>query len=459
MGRKLVIAFAAASIWIVAPRAWQGQTPATAVDVPKTVATTPAACSQEVRDYVTKRTQDITATLPPLTPTTDRDEMIRQQNARTVALRPVSVARAAMLKECAAKFDVQTIGEADLPALAVLYGEAGLNDLAKGAVARALLVKTMATDSRAAFLPIAVTTILREEKGDERNARLEKIIDELDAMPDTYLDQKFVAHTSMLGYYRYDDLDGGIIKHSTWLIDHFKNASPELRKKYAVNAMSAYRDMGQAWAGQGHNAEAIALMKRVQSEIPELPPNTAATMQPEIERLQLVGTAAAPIKAPRWLNMPAGQTELAMPGKVTLLEFSAHWCVPCKESYPGVQRLLAKYGPQGFRVVLGTRLYGYFEAERNLSAEDEFARDKKYFAEHGMNVPIAVGDQVFAKVVAGKVEYSPAPEPNETSYKVGGIPQIHLIDKKGNIRLVMVGYDDANESKLAKMIEDMLKEK
>jgi hypothetical protein len=58
-----------------------------------------------------------------------------------------------------------------------------------------------------------------------------------------------------------------------------------------------------------------------------------------------------------------------------------------------------------------------------------------------MDVPIAVGDRR-----------------NNTNYKVGGIPQIHLIDKRGRIRLVMVGYDDANEPKLAKMIEDMLKE-
>ena len=65
-----------------------------------------------------------------------------------------------------------------------------------------------------------------------------------------------------------------------------------------------------------------------------------------------------------------------------------------------------------------------------------------------MNVPIAVGDRISAT----------SPNPNDTRYKVGGIPQIHLIDKKGRIRLVMVGYDDANEPKLAKMIEDLLKE-
>ena len=48
---------------------------------------------------------------------------------------------------------------------------------------------------------------------------------------------------------------------------------------------------------------------------------------------------------------------------------------------------------------------------------------------------------------------------SDEAYRVGGIPQIMLVDKKGTIRLIMVGYDDANEPKLAKMIEDLLKEK
>jgi hypothetical protein len=50
-------------------------------------------------------------------------------------------------------------------------------------------------------------------------------------------------------------------------------------------------------------------------------------------------------------------------------------------------------------------------------------------------------------------------DPNDESYKVGGIPQIHLIDRKGCIRLIMVGYDDANEPKIAEMIERLLAEK
>jgi len=44
--------------------------------------------------------------------------------------------------------------------------------------------------------------ILSEPKGDERNARLEKLIDELDASPGATFDQKFGAHSRLLGYYR-----------------------------------------------------------------------------------------------------------------------------------------------------------------------------------------------------------------------------------------------------------------
>ena len=83
----------------------------------------------------------------------------------------------------------------------------------------------------------------------------------------------------------------------------------------------------------------------------------------------LVGTAGAPHHRAA-LAEHAGRHDgrWTMKGKVTLLEFSAHWCGPCKESYPGINRLRAKYESQGFRVVLATELYGYFSAERNLDA-------------------------------------------------------------------------------------------
>src|ERR1017187_7225545 len=148
-----------------------------------------------------------------------------------------------------------------------------------------------------------------------------------------------------------------------------------------------------------------------------------------------------------------------MPGAVTLVEFTAHWCGPCRESYPGIDRLRERFKGQNFRVAMVTRLWGYYGSDRNVAADEEIAHDKDYFAEHGLDVPVAIAPLVTASVVNGTVQYSPGPDPNDTAYRVGGIPQIHVIDKQGRIRLIMVGYDNTNEEKLATMIEGLLKEK
>jgi hypothetical protein len=72
-----------------------------------------------------------------------------------------------------------------------------------------------------------------------------------------------------------------------------------------------------------------------------------------------------------------------------------------------------------------------------------------------MNVPIAVAHS--ADMASGRAMLRS--NPNDEAYKVGAIPQIQLIDRKGRIRLIMVGYDDANEARLAKIIEGLLAEK
>jgi hypothetical protein len=41
---------------------------------------------------------------------------------------------------------------------------------------------------------------------------------------------------------------------------------------------------------------------------------------------------------------------------------------------------------------------------------------------------------------------------NDANYKVAGIPQIQIIDRKGVVRLIMIGYDEANEGRLATLV-------
>lgn len=392
--------------------------------------TTPDACVKAARDFVLTQQR----ALPKVT---------------TEAIRQIEIDKVAMARACAAQFAPATIPDAQLPGLIALYGEADQPALAQTTIERALTAKSTPAAIRAEVLAQAVTSGLRAPKSAARNARLERYVDDLDALArnnDALLDIVVGTHSRMNAYYRDDNIDDGIIKHSTWLINRGKTFTPDQRAKYGSHIVSAHINMAEALAGRGKAEDARALLASARGNWSDVR-NAVAMLDPVIARYALVGTVGAPITAPRWINAPA-HTTMPMTGAVTLLEFTAHWCLPCKESYPGVKRLLAKYSSQGFRVVMATELYGYFGMERPLTADAEFERDRKYFADEGLDVPIAVGD------LRTSVD-----NPNDAAYKVGGIPQIHLIDRQGRIRLIMVGYDDANEAYLESLIVQLLREK
>lgn len=404
----------------------------------------PSACVAALRAFVGKRQQEVR------TPTGLTAALVKQVDEEKLALG----------RACASRFAISS-NPAVLPGMAELYAEMGLLDEARGAASAALGAQLQPAQ-RSAALVAAATVALREPKGDERNARLERLIEELDANPAATLDQKWYVHSRLESYYRGDDIDAGIITHARWMAETSKAFTPDQRKQYGRSVVSSQVNMAEALAGQGMNDEALALLRSTSAAWKDVPRIDESYIAPALERYALVGTAAAPVKASTWLNAPKDTKDMPLAGAVTLLEFTAHWCGPCRESYPGVNRLRAQFGSKGFRVVMATRFWGYFSGpgklERDLSRDDEYQRDVAYFAEYQLDVPVAIGDQITTKFVGDSVTYLPGPDPNETAYKVSGIPQIHLIDKKGRIRLIMIGYDEANEPKLAEMIGKLLAE-
>ena len=279
---------------------------------------------------------------------------------------------------------------------------------------------------------------------------------ELEKLPASFVRERIEAHGVLNGYYRADDIDAGIIKHSTRLIELNAALPGDQRTPQLSNTIvAAYANLAEAWAGQEQTAKALDLLRRAPVDLTGVE-GVAERLAPTIERYELVGKPAAAIEAPAWLNAPGGTAKLDMAGGVTWLQFTAHWCGPCREAYPAAVRLQKQFGARGFRVVMATQLYGYFENRRSLAPADELAAIRDYFPKHGIVWPVAVADNLPVVMENGRPVRKV--NVNDANYKVSGIPQIHIIDRKGVVRLIMIGFDEANEPRLSSMIARLLTE-
>ena len=296
-----------------------------------------------------------------------------------------------------------------------------------------------------------IKSTVRQAETPARNARIAQLAEQLDRLPDTELDTKIEGHFAL------ETVDATAAHHATWLIASAKTWDAARRKKYAPRLVNSYVELAELLASDGKNDEALALVRRVPTELPDVP-TASKGIAGLLARLELIGTAGAPLTAPRWLSMPAGATSLDLKGKVTLIEFSAHWCAPCTQSYPALNRFRRAFGAQGFQAVIATELYGYFAAAKSLTPDNELARDRAHFAKHLPGVAVAIGNQVTITSDGDTLVYSPARDPNHLRYRVGGLPQFYLVDRQGRIRFVLSGYGPETEAKLLKLVRVLMSE-
>lgn len=130
-----------------------------------------------------------------------------------------------------------------------------------------------------------------------------------------------------------------------------------------------------------------------------------------------LGTQAPTFSIDALKNVTTAQINLdSYKGKVVYVDFWASWCGPCKRSFPKLEELRAKYKDQGFEVIA-----------INM---DENSQDAKDFLDK-FPVSFPIGSDPKGTVAE--------------QYRIKGLPSAYIIDRKGAIGHVVVGFNEKTE--------------
>lgn len=117
-------------------------------------------------------------------------------------------------------------------------------------------------------------------------------------------------------------------------------------------------------------------------------------------------------------------------GKVVYLDFWASWCGPCRQSLPMLNELRKELKASGFEVVA-------------VNLDEDVADAKAFLKQFPVSYPILLDPK-------GKVPQK---------YELPGMPTSFLIDRKGKVRNVHIGFKKQDIKKIRKEVISLLKKR
>lgn len=125
-----------------------------------------------------------------------------------------------------------------------------------------------------------------------------------------------------------------------------------------------------------------------------------------------------------------GEVELAkLRGKVVYLDFWASWCLPCRKSFPWMNKMLKTYQQQGLEIVA-------------VSLDKDKKQAEAFLQKVEANFTIAFdqrGDSAKA-------------------YKLRGMPGSYLIGRDGKLYVTHIGFREKDKAKMEQAIQQLLKQ-
>ena len=117
----------------------------------------------------------------------------------------------------------------------------------------------------------------------------------------------------------------------------------------------------------------------------------------------------------------------ALRGKAVYVDFWASWCAPCRRSFPWMNAMQEKYGPNGLVVV-------------GINVDQRRADADKFLAQTPAKFSIAFDAQ------------GATPK----AYSIKGMPSSVLVDPKGQVVAVHAGFRDEDRDELEARIRSAL---
>jgi len=140
---------------------------------------------------------------------------------------------------------------------------------------------------------------------------------------------------------------------------------------------------------------------------------------------------ALAVSCPAMMKEGGGQLDLQkFRGKVVYLDFWATWCPPCKKSMPFLNNLRNELVDQGFEIIA-------------ISVDEEPDAAYLFLKEYPVDYRVATDTTGQCPKI----------------YDVKAMPSAYLIDRKGVIRYIHLGFREGDKDEIRRKVIKLLSEK
>ncbi len=122
-------------------------------------------------------------------------------------------------------------------------------------------------------------------------------------------------------------------------------------------------------------------------------------------------------------------TTADLKGKVVLLDFWASWCIPCRKSFPEVDKLSKDFEQKGLTVIA-------------VSVDEQRKNAESFLSQFPHTMIIALDDKGTAA----------------QAFDLQGMPSSLIVDRAGHIRYTHMGYTDKTIAQFRTEIAQLLAE-